>query len=147
MSSKTGPQSSKKLVFSVTAKDCDFKYTRGSGAGGQHRNKTSSACRCTHRLSGASGFAQEDRHQRKNRENAFRRMTQDPKFQQWLRLEYARRTGELEQIERRIEREIENPKITKVEVKYDDEPWREWSDEDDRFTAGTIPEESPETPI
>lgn len=135
----------KELVFSVTAKDCTFKFTRGSGAGGQHRNKTSSACHCVHRASGAKGFAQEDRHQRKNKEMAFKRMTGTKEFQQWLRLEMARRTGELERVERKVDREVENSSITKTEVKYDDEPWHTWSDEDEGFEAGTIPEETPTT--
>ena len=53
----------RELLFSVTAKDCRFDYYRGSGAGGQHRNKTESAVRCTHLASGAVGQAEDHREQ------------------------------------------------------------------------------------
>ena len=53
----------KKLLFSVTAADCRFDYYRGSGKGGQKRNKTSSAVRCTHIASGAVGASDDTRSQ------------------------------------------------------------------------------------
>ena len=64
----------KKLLFSVTAKDCRWDYYRGSGKGGQKRNKTSSAVRCTHTASGAVGKAEDTDSQVKNKKLAFTRM-------------------------------------------------------------------------
>ena len=57
----------RKLLFSVTAKDCDWDYYRGSGAGGQKRNKTSNAVRCTHKDSKAVGKAEDTRSQLQNK--------------------------------------------------------------------------------
>jgi len=44
--------SKKELLFSLTKKDFKVETFRGSGAGGQHRNKTDSAVRIKHPASG-----------------------------------------------------------------------------------------------
>jgi protein subunit release factor B len=118
----------KELLFSITAKDCQWDFVRGSGKGGQKKNKTSSAVRCRHLPSGAIGYSEDSRRQSDNRSEAFRRMAGTGEFKNWLRLEIARHTGELAEIERRIEREMKNPKVTVVDVK--DEEGR-WVKEDD----------------
>ena len=82
-----------KLIFSVTAADCRFDYFRGSGAGGQHRNKTDSAVRCTHIASGAVGTAQDTGPQHENTRLPFRRMAESRQFMAWHKIEVARRTG------------------------------------------------------
>lgn len=96
----------KSLLFSVTANDCRFDYYRGSGAGGQHRNKTDSACRCTHLASGAVGQCEDTRSQSKNKQIAFKRMASTEKFKQWHRMEIAKRTGLLTQINEKVNREM-----------------------------------------
>lgn len=58
---------------------------RGSGAGGQNRNKRDTAVRIVHRASGAVGESQEERSQLQNKKKAFRRMAESPKFQAWLK--------------------------------------------------------------
>ena len=65
-------------LFSVTAQDCEWSYTRGTGAGGQKRNKTSSAVHCTHRASGAHGYSESSRSQLDNRRDAFEMPNADP---------------------------------------------------------------------
>jgi protein subunit release factor B len=105
-----------KPLFSITAKDCEWSYTKGTGAGGQKRNKTSSAVHCTHKASGAHGYSEASRSQLDNRRDAFVKMTETDKFKQWVRLEYMRRTGELMEIERRVEQELTK---VKTEVKID----------------------------
>lgn len=102
-------------LFSVTAKDCRWDYYRGSGKGGQKRNKTSNAVRCTHVDSGAVGSAEDGRSQRQNKELAFKRMVESKKFKTWHKVETARRTGELRSIEEKIDRELRDTNITKVE--------------------------------
>lgn len=106
----------KRPLFSVTAQDCEWSYTKGTGAGGQKRNKTSSAVHCTHRASGAHGYSESSRSQLDNRRDAFEKMSTTKEFQQWLRLEYMRRTGELLEIERRVEEELAR---VKTEIKID----------------------------
>ena len=51
-----------------------IEYFRGSGAGGQKRNKTSSACRITHLPTGKVSACEAGRQQTKNREEAFRKL-------------------------------------------------------------------------
>lgn len=53
---------------------CRSEAFRGSGPGGQHRNKTSSAVRLTHEPSGLSAVASESRSQRENRRRALQRL-------------------------------------------------------------------------
>jgi hypothetical protein len=107
----------RELLFSVTAKDCRWDYYRGSGPGGQHRNKTESAVRCTHIASGAVGQAEDDRSQHKNKPLAFGRMAKTQKFQSWARLEVCRLTGKLAEIEEYVDREMRTN--LKVEVQID----------------------------
>ena len=88
---------SKELLFAVTEKDCDWQFFCAGGKGGQHQNKTASACRCKHRESGAEGISRDHREQRRNRVLAFKRMAESLKFQTWLRLESSRRMMSVEQ--------------------------------------------------
>lgn len=104
----------KQILFSVTAADCEFVYTKGSGKGGQKRNKTSSAVYCTHKASGAQGYSEATRSQRTNKQEAFLKMANSEKFKKWHKIEVARRTGELDRINREVEKEM---KRIKVEVR------------------------------
>ncbi len=106
----------KKLLFSVTSKDCDWQAIRGSGPGGQHKNKVSTGIRCTHRASGAVGIATESRSQKQNRKNAFVRMAETDKFKKWHKLETAKKTGELDRIEQEIDKAMA-PRHLKIEGK------------------------------
>ena len=107
----------RKLLFSVTAKDCDWSYTKGTGAGGQKRNKTSSAVHCHHRPSGAYGYSEASRSQHDNKREAFVKMANTKEFQQWNRLEAMRRMGVLADIDSKIDREM--LVNTKLEIRID----------------------------
>jgi protein subunit release factor B len=108
----------KKLLFKVTAKDCDWEYYRGSGNGGQKRQKTSSAVRCRHKPSGAIGQAQDHRSQKQNKRLAFRRMAETRKFKDWIKLTVSRISGAQAEAQRYAEREIDSSRV-RVEVKKD----------------------------
>lgn len=54
--------------------DCRWEAYRGSGPGGQKRNKTSSAVRITHLPTGIHAIAEESRSQSENRLHALRRL-------------------------------------------------------------------------
>lgn len=102
-------------LFTVTLKDCRVDRFRGSGKGGQKRNKTETGIRITHLESGAVGQSDDTREQRRNRSIAFKRMANSKKFQEWLRIETARATGKLQQIEELVDREMVCN--TKIEAK------------------------------
>lgn len=101
----------KQLLLSVTASDCRWDYYRGSGKGGQKRNKTSNCVRCTHEPSGAVGKSEEGRSQLHNRQQAFRKMAESQEFQQWLKIECAKRSGELAKVEDKINKAMDEKNI------------------------------------
>lgn len=112
---------SKELLFSVTKSDLKFDYFRSSGAGGQHRNKTDTACRCKHKPSGAVGEGKEHKSQKQNKQAAFKRMVASSKFKKWLRLETAKKLGILDRIKEEVEYEMSHN--VKVEGKDDKGRW------------------------
>lgn len=54
----------------IRSEDVDVETMRGSGAGGQHRNKTDSAVRARHRPTGIEVRCESERSQHRNRELA-----------------------------------------------------------------------------
>lgn len=58
----------------VTKKDLRIERTRGSGAGGQNRNKRDTAVRITHIPTGLVGYSEDQRTQGQNQKIAFRRL-------------------------------------------------------------------------
>lgn len=112
----------KKLLFSVTAKDCDWSYYVGPGNGGQKKQKTKSGVMCTHRVSGAQARAHEDRMQLRNKEAAFKKMVETPTFKAWHKMEIARLSGEPtpEPIEDVVDRQM---KEVNIETKNERGEW------------------------
>jgi len=113
---------SRELLFSVTANDCQWKYTRGTGTGGQKKNKTNSAVHCIHPPSGAHGYSEAHREQRKNRQIAFEQMASSKEFKEWLHMEFNRRTGIQATIEDNVNRELRK---IRVDAKDEDGRWVE----------------------
>jgi len=105
----------RQLLFSVTKDDCEWSYTKGTGAGGQKRNKTSSAVHCHHRPSGAHGYSESSRSQLDNRRDAFTKMVNTKEFQTWNKMEAMRRLGILADLDSRVQREMLYN--TKIEVR------------------------------
>lgn len=93
----------KELLFSVTASDCEWQYLRGTGPGGQKRNKTESKVRCVHRASGAVGESDLTRSQAQNKQIAFRKMAESKEFRTWHKIETARRLGDKLTIEEKVD--------------------------------------------
>lgn len=118
----------KELLFSVTKDDCDWSYTRGTGSGGQKKNKTSSAVHCTHRDSGAHGYSETSRSQLQNRQDAFGKMIATETFKKWHKIECARRTGMLADIDQVVDEQM---KKIKVEVRQNGK----WVDESSLNTS------------
>jgi len=105
----------KELLFSVTSKDFRVEFFCAGGPGGQHQNKTSSACRITHPASGATGECREERSQHMNRKTAFNRLVKSGRFQTWLKIT----ASELmmgETIEEKVDKMMD-PRFLKVEVR------------------------------
>ena len=74
----------RELVLSVSIHDCVVETKRGSGKGGQNRNKRDTAVRVYHEPSGAEGQAEDERSQYQNKRTAFLRMIETPQFKAWL---------------------------------------------------------------
>lgn len=109
-------------ILSVTLADCDVQTKRGSGKGGQNRNKRDTAVRIVHRASGAVGESEEERSQLQNKKAAFRRMAESPRFQAWLKMQLGHDTLIKSQVERDMW-----PVNIKTEVQQDGK-WVETND-------------------
>lgn len=105
--------SERQFLFSLSKAKGDFivQPFKGSGKGGQKRNKTMSCCRITHPASGAVSECQEERSYEQNKKKAFVRLIEKPEFKQWHKLEYARRMGTLASIDEQVEQEMKNIKV------------------------------------
>lgn len=107
----------KELLFSVTKDDFNWEYFRAGGPGGQHQNKTASACRCIHRDSGAIGESRDEREQSRNKKIAFQRCISTDRFKLWYRLKCAElMSGET--IAQKLERAMDDKNII-TEVRKD----------------------------
>lgn len=119
-----------KPLITLTATDFRWSYTKGTGAGGQKRNKTSSAVHCHHDASGAHGYSEDSRSQHENRRTAFERCVAGEKFKGWLRVEGMKRSGQMAQIDAEVKRQLN---FIKVEVQQEGR-WVEVSKHDELRT-------------
>jgi peptide chain release factor 2 len=62
------------IEIDIRPEDIDVSFTRSSGAGGQHVNRTESAVRIVHKPSGIVIFSQEGRSQHSNRDAGMKRL-------------------------------------------------------------------------
>lgn len=115
-------------------KQCRWTFYRSSGAGGQHRNKTSTAARVLHLPSGAMAQASEHKSQPQNKKAAWERLGKNATFRAWLRRESSRASGELDRIEREVTKAM-RPHNIKVERRNEDGAWEVWQRAD--WTEGT----------
>lgn len=78
-------QKDRELLLRVTRKDFEETHIRGSGPGGQHRNKTSTGVRLRHPASGAVAESTEFKSQDQNRQAAFAKIRETPAWNLWFR--------------------------------------------------------------
>lgn len=84
----------KKLLFSVSVGDCEIQTFTVGGPGGGGKDTSNSGVRIIHKASGAVGTGREERSLQQNKQKAFRRMVETPKFKAWHRLECCRHLGQ-----------------------------------------------------
>ena len=111
----------KKLLFSVTIKDCEIQTFRSGGKGGQNQNKVESGVRIIHHPSGARGESREERSQLLNKRKAFKRMGESKKFLYWAKSMAAQMQGR-KSLEERVEDAMQ-PHNFKVEVLNEHDQW------------------------
>lgn len=105
----------KERLFTVTASDCTWNYYRGSGPGGQKKNKTSNCARVVHEPSGAIGKGEQGRSQLENRQIAWKQMANSPTFQAWCRNRAYEISGDSEVLKKNVEFELQTNTLVEVE--------------------------------
>lgn len=63
-------------IIGTTKKDLRIQFFRASGKGGQHRNKTDTACRITHVATGVTAEATDSRSQGDNKAKAWLKLVE-----------------------------------------------------------------------
>lgn len=101
----------RQLLFRVTRKDLVETHIRGTGNGGQARNKTSSGVRLVHPPSGAVGESTASRSQEENRVEAWKHLRQTPEFERWMR-DMILRTQGRETVDEKVDRLMGDEFIT-----------------------------------
>ena len=105
----------KEKILSISKKDFIFECVRGRGKGGQKKNKTCSAVRCTHIASKAAAWCEAGRSQLHNKRAAFLKVTSSPIFKSWLKVEIARKSGEFNEIQDELDEAMQESNL-KIEV-------------------------------
>ena len=103
----------RKLLFTLSKENGDFvvQPSKGTGNGGQKKNKTMSACRIIHPASNTVSECQEERSFTQNKKKAFSRLLEKESFKAWHKLECMRRNGEMAIIEESVEKAMVPEKI------------------------------------
>ena len=103
----------KQLLFTLSKENGDFAVQpfKGTGNGGQKKNKTMSACRIIHPASNTVSECQEERSFTQNKRKAFARLLEKESFKNWYKLECMRRNGETSAIEEAVEKALAPEKL------------------------------------
>jgi protein subunit release factor B len=117
----------RRKLFSVTRKDFEIQTFRAGGKGGQNQNKRDTGVRIIHAASGAVGESRTERSQYQNRKLALERLARSDRFMCWVRLEAARVTGRMDEIEHKID-EMMHPRNLKIEAKDERGRWVEYAE-------------------
>jgi protein subunit release factor B len=116
-----------KVEFSVRISDCREEAFRGSGNGGQKKQKTSSGIRLTHEASGVQVEDESTRSQHKNRVNALHKLANHPKFRAWCSAESRARAEGFSSLERKVDDLMKEDNL-KIEVTASHAPGEAYCD-------------------
>lgn len=101
-----------KKLFTITTADLREERYRGSGAGGQNRNKRDTGVRFTHEPSGAVGESEAQRSQLQNRQEAFRKMANSPAFIFWCKAQGQARIEGHANLDRKIDQLMDESNLS-----------------------------------
>lgn len=104
-----------RVSFSISIKDLREEFYRGSGNGGQKKQKTSSGVRLTHEASGVMVEDESTRSQAQNRVAALKKLAAHPKFRAWCQMEVAAREEGHRSLLTKIDESLK-PEYLKIEV-------------------------------
>ncbi len=104
-----------KVEFSVRIGDLREEFYRGTGNGGQKKQKTSSGVRLTHDPSGVTVEDESTRSQHKNRVAALHKLGNHPKFKAWCSAESRARAEGFASLERKVDDLMKESNL-KIEV-------------------------------
>lgn len=116
----------RKLIGTVTAKDCEWQYFRAGGKGGQSQNKTDSGARVIHHPSGARGESRDQKSQLQNRRIAWRRMAMSKEFQRWVRHQAGADRAVEDEINRKVNAAVSRQLLSEnllIETKNEHGEW------------------------
>jgi len=103
-----------KLFSLLPGKDLIFTAIRGSGPGGQNRNKNSTGILLKHPASGVQIRATDDKSQKVNKRNALHRLAENKKFKLWVNMQSAAIIQGYADIEKKMD-DLMSEKNLKVE--------------------------------
>lgn len=107
----------KEKINIASKKDFDISYFKGSGAGGQNRQKNATGVQLIHRESGAMGRCSETRSLIQNKKKAFENLVKTPKFKLFINKKlYEIQQGET--MEQAVERAMISENLD-VQIKQD----------------------------
>lgn len=102
----------------VNRKDLEITYYNPPGNGGQAKNKTMNGVHMKHPPSGVMYSDHSTRSKIDNERAALAKISKDPRFIKWVRVENAKLGVSASEIHRRVEEQI-NPKNIRIEVLVD----------------------------
>jgi len=107
-----------KLLFSLTKKDFTLRPFKGSGSGGQKRNKTLSCIEIIHEDSGASAIGSDQRSFQQNKKVAFKRLISTEEFKKWHKFKCAEAMGLVISKEEQLKQWLKEDNFV-IEIKKD----------------------------
>ena len=112
----------KQKLLSLTRKDFEIS-TFSSGKGGQHQNRHNNFVRIYHPPTKLSMIGTSSKSQTQNREDAFKRLVNHPKFRAWLRVESCKAAGLINDVETEIDKSLSDPNNLRIEGHDDKGRW------------------------